>query len=548
MLEKIIASARLKIESLENRELGAFQWIVIFSALIFLRNIAEGISTRLPSYFDFNNFFFFLHAYGFYLVSFAGLILIIYAATQEKIKNIGKFVLFLVPLVIIPPIADIIATGGHGAIMTYRQPLDVSNWMGILNSFWDFVVKGPFGVLFFGQDNLLTQLHMNYGIRIEVSVIMFMTALYIFFKTLNIWKTLLGIFFQYIGLFIVGHFPFLVVFISGQTLMVYSDTIHSQSFFNPAISSDAIIFGLYALMATLIGATIAYINNPKKYISILKNLRFLRILHNFFLLSSGIFIGIIIYHGRINFGAEDVVILACAFASIFLYWASAVFYNDSTDVNEDSISNNTRPIPSGLLTRKQSQELAAALFVASIAFASVVGYMFLLMILARALVGYLYSSPLIRLKRIPLVSQATLSLAYLFTILAGFLMISSDSILQFPSYIAYATIVGFTLGSGFKDIKDVEGDKAQKIMTLPVIFGLAKGKLIIGALGFLSFMSVFIFFPGRSIFLFITSFVAGIFYFWAVTKKDYKEWIVFVVYLTFFALLGILYIMGGLSI
>lgn len=548
MFQKIIPFIQSKIGALEKSNVSAFQWLAFFSAVVFLRNIAEGISSRLPSYFTPDNFFFFLHAYGFYLISFVGLIFIIRLVTREDFGKIGKFVFYLIPLILIPPIADIIASGGHGAIMTYRQPLEASSWQEVLVSFWDFVTKGPFGILFSGKDNVLTQLHMNYGIRIEISIFMLLTAAYVFSKTLNAWRVVLGSLFQYAGLFMIGHFPFLVAFISGQSLKIYSDSLHRQSFFNPEISTDALMFGLYLLIASCIGAAIAYLNNPKKYIALVKNLRFWRVFHNFFVLGSGVLVGIIVSRRQIIFSAEDVVILLSAFASILFYWASAVFYNDSTDIEEDSISSRERPIPSGLITKNQSQALAIVLLLVSVAFASIVGYMFLLMILARSLVGYLYSSPSVRLKKIPLISQITLSLAYLFTMLAGFFVINSNLVFKFPSYIAWIVILGFTLGSGFKDIKDFEGDKNQGVMTIPVIFGLARGKFIIGIMGFLAFMSVFVFFPGHSIILFILSFTAGVAHFWAVTEKKYKEWIVFAIYLIFFAFLGVLYFMGELFI
>lgn len=43
-------------------------------------------------------------------------------------------------------------------------------------------------------------------------------------------------------------------------------------------------------------------------------------------------------------------------------------------------------------------------------------------------------------------------------------------------------IVAFVLTTPFKDIKDYEGDSVDGIRTIPVIFGMERGKRIIGLL------------------------------------------------------------------
>jgi len=90
-----------------------------------------------------------------------------------------------------------------------------------------------------------------------------------------------------------------------------------------------------------------------------------------------------------------------------------------------------------------------------------------------------------------------------------------------------------------KDIKDYEGDRTQKIYTLPVIFGLEKGKTLIGLLLLFIYIFIpFIFLDHFKILIF-PSILAGILALLFTAKRNYSDkplFLIFFFYGFFFAL------------
>ena len=95
--------------------------------------------------------------------------------------------------------------------------------------------------------------------------------------------------------------------------------------------------------------------------------------------------------------------------------------------------------------------------------------------------------------------------------------------------ILWIFLIGFTLTANFIDIKDYLGDKAQRIMTVPVLLKPPLAKLFIGS-AFI-FTSLAFHFYLQNIFLLPLLLVAGIFGFYFINQKNYQEWRVFSVYL-----------------
>ena len=84
-------------------------------------------------------------------------------------------------------------------------------------------------------------------------------------------------------------------------------------------------------------------------------------------------------------------------------------------------------------------------------------------------------------------------------------------------------LIAFTLGATVKDIKDYEGDKAGGIHTIPVIFGLEKGKKIIGFLIFTVFILCPILFLDYFKVLILPSIFAGVLSLWLINVRGFSE-------------------------
>ena len=94
-------------------------------------------------------------------------------------------------------------------------------------------------------------------------------------------------------------------------------------------------------------------------------------------------------------------------------------------------------------------------------------------------------------------------------------------IIAFP-----VVLVGITIVANFLDIGDYEGDKKAGIATVPVVLGLSRSKLIIGAVFPLMYAALYFVLDYLdaplywiAVFIFL-----GIVQFFFINRKDYKEY------------------------
>ena len=98
-----------------------------------------------------------------------------------------------------------------------------------------------------------------------------------------------------------------------------------------------------------------------------------------------------------------------------------------------------------------------------------------------------------------------------------------------------------TLAINVKDMKDVEGDKADGILTLPTLFG-EMGAKIVGLCFALSFLLVPIFLSFYI--LYIVALPSAIVGYKLVTKKPYKENPIFILRFVFLFSIALFYLSG----
>ena len=336
-------------------------------------------------------------------------------------------------------------------------------------------------------------------------------------KTKNIFRV-------FLGFVIMSYQAFLVTFIPRA--------FQKSSSLNPSFSFLHIVFTSCLIIICLLVFLWFYFNNKEKFLAILRNLRISRVTNNIVLLGLGLYLGGVRTFD-LNFG--DVMLITLAVISLLFYWFSAVGYDDLSDEKIDKISNPFRPLPAGKFTREEFRSLSNIFLMTSYFTAFAVGYIFFIFILLRSFVGYLYYTPPLRLKRFPVLATFTRGLAFLLTIYAGFLLISTNTIFDFPGKLALFVLVAFTLGITVKDIKDYQGDKADEVYTIPVIFGLEKGKKIIGLLAFTSFILCPIFFFDYFKILIFPAFLSGALSFWLIRGKmaNWKSTCLFLIYFSY---------------
>ncbi len=144
--------------------------------------------------------------------------------------------------------------------------------------------------------------------------------------------------------------------------------------------------------------------------------------------------------------------------------------NDIYDAKIDAINDLGRPIPSGRVTMLEAKVLTIVLFVASAAIAFTVNITVFLCVLFFSILGIMYSVPPIRFKD-GLFANVCWGLGIAAAILGG----ASVTAINARSIVAAFTLAFLTAGCGLtKDLKDLEGDRAMNVHTLPIMLGEQK--------------------------------------------------------------------------
>ncbi len=218
----------------------------------------------------------------------------------------------------------------------------------------------------------------------------------------------------------------------------------------------------------------------------------------------------------------------------------AVHINDIVDVDIDKISNPNRPLIKKELSEKDMRETGHVWLLVALLGSWCAGFYPFFMSLIYIAAYYIYSAPPLRLRRFPGVSSFLIGIAGLATILSGFFFISANKQLQtFPMLLAAGIIVMITLAINVKDMKDIAGDKANGIITLPILFG-KNGPQVVGLCFALSFLLLPIFLSFYSLYIIAVPIaIAG---YRLVMRNPYHEEPIFVLRFLFLGCVGLLYI------
>ncbi|MEN3038249.1 MAG: geranylgeranylglycerol-phosphate geranylgeranyltransferase [Candidatus Kryptonium sp.] len=185
--------------------------------------------------------------------------------------------------------------------------------------------------------------------------------------------------------------------------------------------------------------------------------------------------GLTIFFGVLIFGKGNSDLFKLAlFAGIAgaLIDAGGNVINDYFDVEIDKVNKPSRPIPSGLISKRFALLLYFVLTISGLFFASFLNEVAFLIAFFSVFVIFLYSY---KLKGVPLVGNFTVAfmtgLAFVFagSVVGNF----KDSV--FPFVFAFLINFGREI---VKDIEDMEGDRKAGIKTFPIVNGVEKSVFI----------------------------------------------------------------------
>ncbi|MBU6500465.1 MAG: UbiA family prenyltransferase [Patescibacteria group bacterium] len=543
MLKKLLVK-------IENANIGFKELVVGFSAIVFVRIFLENFSSIPLSGVITSNTSTILHYFLYYTVNTLSVALIL-GLSVGNFRKAWNFILFGLLIEWLPPIYDLIVSAGNGYPMHY-PPID--SWQVLLGHF--FMVGG-------GAVNLTTP-----GQTLQISLIVVGILIYVILSTKSITRGVVAALLSYSAIFFWATSPTIIKVINdffhpevaGQTLIQFFSAEISRSmliknFLHPTISVQPlrayeIFFGVtmssfYYIAASVLIVAILLLMDKRKTLATLGNSRMIHAVYYYAILVSGFLVAINLTGSIIAFGWLDSFSLLSLAVASFCARMFAVGINDLYDIEIDKISHPKRPLPSKTLTEGDIKDANLFFLIWALVGAFIVGHYVFFMMLVIISVSYIYSAPPLRLKRIPLFANFLMSLAYFSLFASGFFMASADqSIRALPIRYLFLITIVFTLGTTVKDLKDIDGDRAAGVMTIPVIIGRNNGRRIIGLLLSSAFFLVPIILNIRTIL--IPSLIAAIAGYLIVVSNHYKDNFIFILYIAYIIVI-ISIVLSGVS-
>ena len=166
-------------------------------------------------------------------------------------------------------------------------------------------------------------------------------------------------------------------------------------------------------------------------------------------------------------------ILIPASVSFALLNAASNALNQATDWKEDAISKPYRPIPKGIISRKEAYLASSVLYVIALFLALTINSTFALIVSLIAIFSITYSVPP-RMKKILFLNQAWVALPRGFLGIIGSWSVFGNPLQPLP--LAMGSIAALFLfgGTATKDTLDAEADKNVGTKTMINVFGLKK--------------------------------------------------------------------------
>ncbi|MEI6650618.1 MAG: UbiA family prenyltransferase [Candidatus Moraniibacteriota bacterium] len=473
------------IETVESAPFSLGSFVISFTALIIVRLLIEsgigGFSTEsLP--FLFSEF---SHTFLFFLFSFLLFLPLARLAGASSWSRAANLLLFGFLIIWTPPIIDKLIFGDRMFWSFYA----LDGLQGLFFRFFQF---------FGGSPNL----GITYGVRVEVAVMSIGLGLYAYIRSKKGAKAIGIAFLSYVLFFILGTFPSFVAIIALAPsrglfgiseldvvgFMLTPRTFLGKEMVDPRMSLGIRMSIVYALLASITMGGLLYRMSKKTFLALLGNVRWPQIFWHGGLFFLGGGLALLYTAVAVRFDFFEVLGLFLLLSSVICAWLSSVIVNDLADRSIDALTNAKRPLPANVISMTLYRTIGILFFSASLLFAGIVSLKAVLLLLAYQAIAYLYSATPYRLKRVPFVATVLSAIAGILVLLIGFFAISpsADSLPIPLTLLAFLTIA-YAVTIPLKDFKDIKGDRADGVYTIPVILGVGNARAIIGSTLFLCY-------------------------------------------------------------
>lgn len=465
----MLSKFRWLFDKIESDNTGLHYWLIAFVAVVFVRNFLEGAleaqhSLLAPE-------LFFVDFLALYVLLFLGLLILLRILTKASLESLIKVLVVLFILIITVPIIDFFVSSGNG--------------------YWTKSLRGGAGYL---VENFTTYFSTGATIGQKIEALAFgsLLAIYLFIKTKNPLKTAAGIMASYLIFFSFAAVPSLIYLLSNlffSNPLAYSISAVRGEFLGGSLAlyiTGEVINSVVMVIILLELAALLYLSDKRVFNFVKKSIRPLRLVHYTMLAGFGLLMGFYVA-GGFKYDLYNFL-----FSLTFLL-SAATAYQFASSVNDffDMDMHTRLKIPQKAGDLKNIKILAVTLLVMSLLLAYPLGVDVVIVMATFASLSYAYSAPPLRLKKYPILASLTLASCALTMVLGGFAVFAKEeTIMLFPPSIAMAILVVYTLGTNYKDLKDVKLDKENKVYTIPVLLGERKGKAVVALMTISSFLLV----------------------------------------------------------
>ncbi len=517
---KIIKKIGKIINFLENGPITVKTFLISFSAVVAVRYIIENILFGFQNY----SFAFIIGSmiqgtFLFFLMASITILTFLVFFTKERISKLANIILWGQWLIVLPPIIDKIIFKSESFWSFYI----FDSVVGLFKRFFTFFGNNPsFGI--------------TYGTRIEILLAIIGIGFYVGFKKRSFSKGLLALFFTYIILYTFAVFPSLLTFIikgfSGSDIFklqgadVAAQFLTSLEIFDfakkpakIALHFRASLFYTVVLFGNLL--FLQFILNKKRFLALLKNVRYPQMFFNYGLFFVGLAMGCFYFKRNISFDVFGVLVVVNLIISIFSAWFYSVFVNDLMDMEIDKITNKERPLIKKIFNKEEYREYEFVFMGMALLTAIVVGSKFFLIITVYLLITWVYSCYPFRLKRVIFVSSVVSAGASILFLFMGFIVLSDNqSLIGFPWRIGIFLLVVYIILIPIKDLKDIEGDKKNHISTIPILLGEDNARFVFGIALFISYIGSVLVLNEKK--LWFSAIIFGSINYWLLNNKKIK--------------------------
>ncbi|MDD5083876.1 MAG: UbiA family prenyltransferase [Candidatus Moranbacteria bacterium] len=520
-MKNIIHSLKNGVRTIESVPTSYTLWLTSFSSLIIIRIMVENWLSGFESRSSQFLFYEFTHTFFFFLLSFLVLWPVVSFFGKVTLSQTSTILLFGFIIILTPPLLDTwIANGAH------------------LWSFYKFDSLAGLWQRYFTLFGDRPDIGITYGVRIEVILTTVLIGIYTFIKTDHLPRSVVAMISTYSILFILGTFPswltflilglqkniFSITDIDIASLFLSPFTLLMRSNFELSSILNVKMSLIYAPLTLTLTAIYLWRYFPEKFFALYHNARIPQIIYHGGLFLVGIGLALALTQATLSYNLFNLIGIIDTLIAIGCAWLSSVITNDLFDQKIDILTNPTRPLQKQVFSQEEYKAVGMTFFMTSLIFSALVSFKIMLLLLIYQALAWVYSAWPLRLKKFPVIATFFAALACVIVLIAGFTLIAPEGTTEkLPASFIWFFLFILTVFLPFKDFKDIAGDKADNVYTIPVLFGEHTGKLIIGSGIFLSYMlSISIFHEPR---LFLWALLFGSLSFWTlmISQSDRKQ-------------------------